>query len=182
VLGLSLPLFLYSYSYGAITSFSAVYAEALRISPKSIYLTALALVILLTRPLLGPLGDRFGYRRVFVPCLAFITAGLILLTLSGSRSDLVVSAIVFGIGFGTAYTVFAAYVTHGVGPDRRGAVFGAILAAFDTGIGTGSTLSGWIIGRAGFGAAFGTAAALSALAIPAFLILDRRLGTRRERS
>jgi predicted MFS family arabinose efflux permease len=58
-------------------------------------------------------------------------------------------------------------------------VFGAILAAFDTGIGTGSTLSGWIIGRSGFAAAFGTAAALSALAIPAFLLLDRRLGPRR---
>jgi predicted MFS family arabinose efflux permease len=62
-----------------------------------------------------------------------------------------------------------------VGPDRRGAAFGAILACFDTGIGTGSTTMGWIIGRHGFAAAFGTAAALSALAVPYFLLADRLL-------
>ena len=53
---LSLTLFLYSFGYGAITSFSAMYADALGVSPKSIYLTLLAVVILLTRPLSGPLG------------------------------------------------------------------------------------------------------------------------------
>ena len=39
------------------------------VTPKSIYLTTLAVVILLTRPLSGSLADRIGYRRVFVPCL-----------------------------------------------------------------------------------------------------------------
>ena len=47
-------------------------------------------------------------------------------------------AVVFGLGFGTAYPVFAAYVMEHVDPRRRGAAFGGILAAFDTGIGTGS--------------------------------------------
>jgi dipeptide/tripeptide permease len=32
---------------------------------------------------------------------------------------------------------------------------------------------GWIIDRHGFASAFGTAAALSALALPYFLVLDR---------
>jgi hypothetical protein len=71
---------------------------------------------------------------VFVPCLALITIGLTMLATSSSRGGLLASAIIFGIGFGTAYTVFAAYVTHGIGPDRSGATFGAILASFDTGM------------------------------------------------
>jgi predicted MFS family arabinose efflux permease len=62
---------------------------------------------------------------------------------------------------------------RGVAPARRGAAFGAILAAFDTGIGTGSTAMGWLIGRYGFANAFGVAAALSALALPYFLAIDR---------
>jgi MFS family permease len=176
VLALSLPLFLYSFAYGGITSFSAMYAESVGVTPKSIYLTTLAVVILLTRPVLGPLGDRFGYRRVFAPCLVLITAGLALLALASTRFGLILSAIVFGIGFGTAYPVFAAYVTHGVREDRRGAAFGAILAAFDTGIGTGSSSLGWLIGAFGFATAFGVAAALSALALPAFLLADRLVG------
>ena len=88
---------------------------------------------------------------------------------------MIASAVIFGLGFGTAYPVYVGYVMKDVGPERRGAVFGAILAAFDTGIGTGSTLMGWLIQEYGFAAAFGTAAALSGLALPYFLVADRAL-------
>jgi MFS family permease len=173
VLLLSVTLFMYSFGYGAITSFTALYADVNGIRPKGLYLTALAIVILMTRPLSGRLGDRLGYRRVFLPCLVLIAAGLACLSLGSSRTWLLLSALIFGTGFGTAYPVFAAYVMRHVDARRRGAAFGAILAAFDTGIGTGSTTAGWIIGRYGFAAAFGTAAALSALALPYFLFADR---------
>ena len=175
VLVLSLTLFLYSFGYGAITSFSAMYADALGVSPKSIYLTLLAVVILLTRPLSGPLADRVGYRRVFIPCLVLIAVGLTLLSGATSLTWLVASAVVFGIGFGTAYPVFVAYVMRDITAARRGAAFGAILAAFDTGIGTGSTMVGWLIEHYGFASAFGLAAALSAIALPYFLAVDRQL-------
>jgi MFS family permease len=179
VLILSFTLFLYSFGYGGITSFTALYADANGVAPKGIYLTTLAVVILVTRPLAGRLGDRFGYRRVLLPCLVLITAGLSCLVFGGSRFWLVMSAAIFGAGFGTAYPVFAGYVMRHVGPARRGAAFGAILACFDTGIGTGSTSMGWIIGRYGFATAFGAAAALSALALPYFLVADRLLRRRR---
>jgi MFS family permease len=175
VLLLSLSLFLYSFGFGAITSFSAVYADALGLSPKSIYLTTLAVVILLTRPFSGKLADRIGYRLVFAPSLVFITGGLALLAVRGTFASIVASAIVFGVGFGTAYPVFVAYVMRDVEPQRRGAAFGAILAAFDTGIGTGSTTVGWLIQRFGFPVGFGTAAVLSAIALPYFLLVDRKL-------
>ncbi len=174
ILSLSFTLFLYSFGYGAITSFSAMYADALGISPKSIYLTMLAIVILLTRPLSGTLADRIGYRRVFMPCLVLIAAGLALLSAASGLTFLIASAIVFGVGFGTAYPVFVAYVMRDVSAARRGAAFGAILAAFDTGIGTGSTTAGWLIGHVGFSTAFGVAAALSAIALPYFIVADRR--------
>jgi MFS family permease len=173
VLVLSFTLFLYSFGYGGITSFTALYANANGIRPKGLYLTALAIVILLTRPAAGRLGDRFGYRRIFLPCLVLIAAGLACLAVGGSRTWLLLSALIFGTGFGTAYPVFVAYIMRHVDADRRGAAFGAILAAFDIGIGTGSTTTGWIIGRYGFSQAFGTAAALSVLALPYFLIADR---------
>ena len=175
VLILSVSLFLYTFGYGAITSFTAVYADAIGVTPKSIYLTTLAITVLCTRPLSGALADRIGHRRVFVPCLVFIAAGLGLLAGPVTRGTLVTSAIVFGLGFGTAYPVFVAYVLHDIDAHRRGAAFGAILAAFDTGIGTGSTAAGWLIQQFGFPIAFGTAAVISAIALPYFLVVDRKL-------
>jgi MFS family permease len=173
VLIVSITLFLYSFGYGGITTFTAMYADANRVSPKSLYLTVLALVILISRPLAGRFADRWGYRRVFVPCLVLIAAGLGLLSIGGTARWLIASAIVFGLGFGTAYPSYVGYVMRDVGARRRGAAFGAILAAFDTGIGTGSTSMGWIIQRHGFATAFGVAAILAACALPYFLAIDR---------
>jgi MFS family permease len=173
VLVISFSLFLYSFGYGGITSFAAMYADANHVTPKGIYLTTLALVILCIRPMAGRLGDRWGYKRVFVPCLVLISVGLALLSIGGSRGWMIASAIVFGTGFGTAYPVYVGYVMRDVSAARRGAAFGAILAAFDTGIGTGSTSMGWIIQHYGFRSAFGVAAGISALALPYFLSVDR---------
>jgi MFS family permease len=178
VLALSVTLFMYSFGYGAITSFSAMFAEALGVSPKSIYLTLLAVVILLTRPLSGALADRIGYRRVFLPCLILIAAGLAVLASASTLAALAASAVIFGVGFGTAYPVFVAYVMRDVHVARRGAAFGAILAAFDTGIGTGSTTVGFLIERIGFGKAFGVAAMLSVVALPYFVVVERRVSLR----
>jgi MFS family permease len=177
VLIVSITLALYSFGYGGITSFTALYADASGVAPKGIYLTTLAIVILSTRPMLGHLGDRIGYRKVFVPCLLLIACGLGVLAFGGSRALLLTSAIVFGIGFGTAYPSYVGYVMKGVSAERRGAAFGAILAAFDTGIGTGSTTMGWLIQHHGFPVAFAVAAGLAALALPYFLLIDRFYST-----
>jgi MFS family permease len=181
VLVISGCLFLYSFGYGGITSFTAMYADANGVTPKSIYLTALAIVILVTRPFSGRFGDRFGYRRVFIPCLVLISVGLACLAIGGTRFWMIASAVIFGIGFGTAYPVYVGYVMKQVTAERRGAAFGAILAAFDTGIGTGSTVMGGLIQRYGFETAFAIAAVLSALALPYFIFADRRFNSTGQR-
>jgi predicted MFS family arabinose efflux permease len=117
---------------------------------------------------------------VLVPSLGLIAIGLVLLTLADSLAALVISASFFGLGFGTAYPVFVAYVMRDIIEARRGAAFGAVLAAFDSGIGAGSIAVGWLIQRFGFPTAFGTAAALSILALPYFVLIDRQLPARLE--
>ncbi len=175
ILALSFTLFLYSFGYGGITSFSAMYAQANGVVPSGIYFTSLAVVILLTRPFSGPLADRVGKRRVFIPCLVLIFIGLAILAFGGSMPFLIISSLVFGVGFGTAYPVFAAHVMDTVDPGRRGAGFGSILAAFDTGIGSGSIMTGLLVEQYGFPIAFGAAAFLSALSLPYFLIVEKRM-------
>jgi MFS family permease len=180
VLVLSGTLLLYSYSYGAITSFAAMYAEASGSRPKGVYLTVVGLAIIATRPFLGRIADRVGYVRLLLPCLVMISAGLLVLMSGGSRSRQILSAVIFGAGYGTAYPVYAAYLLQRVNAARRGAAFGALIAAFDTGIGAGSLVTGWIVGVAGYQAGFGAAAALSALAIPYFFAVRGVLPARHD--
>jgi MFS family permease len=170
----AVTLFLCSFGYGAITSFIALYADANGVRPRGLYFTVFALVMVLTRPILGPIADRKGHRTVFLPCLVLVTIGLLLLAGGGTRPWLLVSAVVFGVGYGSLFPVFIAYAMSKVPSHRRGAAFGGMLAAFDTGIGTGSVVTGWLIQQVGFSRAFGVAGLLASLSVPYFLFADRR--------
>jgi predicted MFS family arabinose efflux permease len=174
VLAPSLALFLCSFGYGGVTSFVAMWTEKNGLAPKGLFFTVFSLTVLVFRPFLGRFADRTGPARVLPPLLALTAAAFAVLAVATTRPLLALSAFLFGAGFGNVYPVFAAHVTRHVAPERRGAAFGAILAAFDVGIGTGSIALGAVVGRAGFSAAYGCAAALAVLSVPAFVLVNRR--------
>jgi MFS family permease len=175
VLVLSFSLFLYSFGYGGLTSFVALYTDANEVTPRALYFTVFCLTIVVTRPFIGRFADRVGYRRVFLPCVGLIATGFAILALGGSRPMLIVSALIFGTGFGSAYPVYLAHLLQYVDENRRGAAFGSIIGMFDTGIGTGSITMGWIIEHFGFPVAWATAATLAVCAIPFFVATERRV-------
>jgi len=169
VLALSGSLALVSFGYGSLTSFSALYADALGVSPRGIFLTAMAVSLLSGRLLFGRALDRIGHRVVLQRCLLLPPIGLVILAFASGRWSMIAAGLMFGAGFGLMHPAFTAYVMARVPFARRGAAFGAMLAAFDTGIGTGSSVMGWIISRTGFRVSFGLAAVLAACAMPAFV-------------
>ena len=178
VLLLSAALAVISFGYGGLTSFSALYADELRISPRSLFLSVMAVSMLVARLTLGRSIDRVGHRRVLTRCLVIPPIGLALLTVAGGAWSFGLAAFVFGAGFGLMHPSFTAYMMGHVSFARRGAAFGAMLAAFDTGIGLGSSVIGWVIDQVGFRPAFALTAALAALALPLFVWMERSLGFR----
>jgi MFS family permease len=180
VLALSIAMALISFGYGGLTSFSALFADHLKIAPRSVFLSTMALAILASRLVIGRTLDRRGYRRMLLPCLVVPSLGLLLLAFAEGEVMFLTAAIVFGLGFGLMYPAFTAYIMRHVPFTRRGAAFGAILAAFDTGVGTGSTALGWFIHHLGFRWAYVIAAGLAVLALPYFLLVEKRVGYRHE--
>lgn len=182
----SVTLFLAAFGYGGVTSFVALFARERGVQPEGLYFSVFAAAMLFTRPIVGPLADRIGHRRVLIPCLAAVSLGYLVLSLSRSRFGFASSALLFGLGFSSVYPAFAAYMLRLTSPARRGSTFGSMLSAFDTGIGSGSIVAGFVSGRAGYAAAFGLAAAVASVSVPYFLLVDRtvlrRLREERERS
>jgi MFS family permease len=176
VLLLSVGLALISFAYGSLTSFSALYADWLGISPRSLFLSAMAVSMLFARLLLGRQLDRIGHRRVLLRCIVVPPIGLALLAVANGPVVLAIAAMIFGVGFGLMHPAYSAYVMNHVSFARRGAAYGAMIAAFDTGIGTGSSVMGWLVHHVGYRPAFGLTAALAALSLPSFLFAEQRLG------
>jgi MFS family permease len=179
VVAVALALFLCSFGYGGIMSFVAVRCDELGIAPRSLFFMSFATTVFVTRIFSGRLADQVGHRRFLLPCLGLVTVGLALTAAAQTRTELVVAASVFGLGFGNQYPAFVGHVMKFVDPARRGAAFGGILAAFDTGVGTGSIGVGALAERFGFAPAFGIAAGLSAFSIPYFVWAEKRFLERR---
>ena len=173
-LTLSLTMALVSFGYGAVTSFSALFADALGVHVRSLFLITMAVAMITGRVLVGRALDRIGHRRVLLPSLSLATLGLALTALSTNAAMLAAGGFTFGLGYGLMWPSCAALIIGRARPDRRGAAYGAMIAAFDTGIGTGSTALGIVIQHFGYRTAFGVAAALAALSVPYFLALERR--------
>lgn len=172
VMAAAISLLVVAFGYGAITSYVALLSIERRITPPSLFFTVFALSMILVRFLTARLGDAHGPRALLFPSLALIPPAVALVATSGSRSSLAVAAVIFGAGFGGAYPGFASWALAYTDPQRRGATFGAILWAFDSGIGLGSIVTGQLAQRFGYRVAFLSAAAVGALAIPLFLVLS----------
>jgi MFS family permease len=172
---LALTLFLYTFGYGGITSFVALYTRDSGVRPEGLFFSIFSVVIIATRPFLGRLADKKGRTRVMFPCLVLIAIGMGVLAISARLPFLVTSAVLFGIGFGSAYPAFAAYILEHVDARRRGAAFGSILLAVDTGIGTGSILLGVVVEHFGYRPAFALGGLMALGAIPYFRFAEQRL-------
>ena len=176
VLAMSVAMALIAFGYGSLTSFSALFADELGVTPRSLFLTVMAVTILVGRITVGRHLDRIGHRAALLPCLAGTALGMSLLAIAYGKVMFILAALVFGAGFGLVYPAYTAYILKKIPWWRRGAAFGAMLAAFDTGVGSGSTVMGGLIHQFGFRPAFAIAAGLAALSLPYFLIAEKRLG------
>ncbi|MCC7185582.1 MAG: MFS transporter [Acidobacteria bacterium] len=176
VMALSVTMALIAFGYGGLTTFSALFADELGVAPRSIFLTSMAITMLVGRLSLGRRLDSIGHRRVLFPCLLITATGMTLVAAAQGRLTLIIAGLAFGAGFGLLYPAYTAYIMSRIPSWRRGAAFGAMLAAFDVGVGSGSTGLGWLIHQFGYRPAFGIAAGLAFLAVPYFLLVDKRLG------
>lgn len=178
VIRTTLSLTVATFGYGGITSYSAIIAVQRHVVPKAIYLTIFATTIAVFRIGFSHIGDRVGTKRVLYPALVLIPAAFAVLAIAEQKWEMILSAILFGLGFGAAYPAFATFILSNSDPDRRARTFGSIVWAFDTGIGTGSLVIGALGEAFNFRTAFLVAAGLSCFSIPIFAWSSRQLAAR----
>lgn len=169
-----------AFGYGGVMTYAAILAIERQVTPPSIYLTVYAISLVIFRICFSHLGDRLGAKRMLYPSLALVPIAFFILAAAHQRWQMVLSASVFGVGFGGAYPAFVSFVLEHTDASRRARTFGSIVWAFDTGIGTGSLLVGAIGEHFGLGIAFAMAAALSCLSIPIFAWTSTHLAGSRD--
>lgn len=169
-----LILFCVALGYGALGTYTAQEALALGMKLPSAFLSSMAVGMVIMR--LAMLRRGFGRRpiRKLPGMLLGACLGLVLLAaLPGGTLRHVVSALLYGAGYSMLHTLLNAKLLESADPKRRGSAFGALLFAFDAGIGLGSFSLGWTIGHYGYRTGWALGALALIVALPLTLRLSR---------
>lgn len=178
-LPVTVTLFFLTVSYGGVMTFLPLFAQSIEVNAGTFFLV-FAVTLTLTRPFAGKLSDRLGESIVIMTSLFITIAALIVLMLTNGWTGVIASAVLYGIGFGSAQPALQAAILRITQPERRGVATASFMTAFDLGIGLGSIALGWISQRAGYEVLFAVCAASVAVSLIIFAILARRLLPRRQ--
>jgi MFS family permease len=128
-----------------------------------------AVASIITRPLVGIAGDRFGRRRFILVGMALSALALAVTPHVRDMNLLIGLEILFGIGAGLVTPSTTAMVADLVKHNEFGAAMGAFGSLADIGHGFGPLLAGVLIASLGYAIGFGVVAALLVISTLVFV-------------
>lgn len=140
--------------YGAITTFLAIYASGKGLPGGGSYFFVMAVASALSRVLSGQIVDRRGEGPIVWLANGSMCLSLLLLGLLPNGFTFYLSALLFGLAFGTMPPAMQTMALRIVPSARRGAASSTYLCAFDVGMGLGGTVAGLLIDAWGYQAMF----------------------------
>jgi MFS family permease len=143
VLPVTVSVFFLFIAYGGITTFVPLFADSIKVNSGTFFMIYAATLVLI-RPIAGKLSDRYGEKFVIVPALVMTILALIVLSFSTGLFGMLFSAVLYGIGFGSAQPPLQAIIISLVPLDRTGAANASFTTATDLGIGLGAMVLGWV--------------------------------------
>jgi MFS family permease len=146
---------------GPLNTFLSIYATTRGIQNPGFYFTAQACALLLTRTFAGKLADRRGRTFMIVPGVLSMAIGIGLLPFAADLPLFLISAVFWGVGFGSAQPASLALLVDRAAGARRALALSTYFMGFDVGIGFGAVALGFVSEEFGWQATW----TISAIAI-----------------
>ncbi|NOU92383.1 MFS transporter [Paenibacillus sp. LMG 31456] len=181
VLPVTVSVFFMYIAYGGITAFIPMFTNSIEVNSGAFFL-AFAAALALSRPISGTVSDRYGQTFVIVPALLITISALIVLSFSTGLFGVLASAVLYGIGFGSAQPALQAATIRLAHPDRKGVANASLLTANDLGIGLGAIMLGWISQYTNYQVVFTVSAVSVTLSLLLFTLFVKRLLKNKEPS
>ncbi|WP_372635758.1 MFS transporter [Cohnella sp.] len=171
---LLLPAFLnvlLGVTYGGVLSFIALYGESVGLEQVGLFFLFNAVTIIIVRPVSGKLFDRKGHAAVLLPGVVCVIASLTVLSYATTLPMLIVSALLYGLGFGAIQPTLQAWMLRSSAPEQYGTANSLFYNATDLGVASGAFVLGAIAAAAGYGEMYRYAAGFMVLFLAAYGIM-----------
>jgi len=145
----AIVLFLYL-PYGAMVAFIPIIATSRGLENAGTYYTVFALAMLAVRAKAGKISDLRGRATVVIPGLLATGGAFAVLGLTSGWIWVLVGAVIFGLGFGSAQPALMALTADRARIEERGKAMGTFYVAWELGIMSGSTGAGLLLGVVDF--------------------------------
>lgn len=172
--------FLVGIGFTSINSFMLVYAEERGISGASLFFTVYALTLLVTRPTVGTLTDKYGFLKIAVPALMMTALSLALIGVSVNLPMLLLAAFVNAFGYGAVQPMLQSLCMKAVPSERRGSASSTNYIFYDCATIVGPSVCGLVANRMGYSPVMWLAMAVPVVCAVVFALLCGKKITRIE--
>ncbi len=137
--------------FSSILSFMTAYATEINlVDAASFFFVTYAIFLVLSRPITGRLFDLKGPNFVIYPCIVLFGTGMLLLSQANHGITLLIAGAIIGVGFGTVQSSAQTIAVNRADSNRIGLATSTFFVFFDTGIGLGPFLLGFLMPVVGF--------------------------------
>ena len=149
------------FAYGGILTFIPLYAKNLGLQQEtSLFFVVFALIIILTRPLIGRRFDQKGPDATVYPGFAVFALGMLLFSQVSGLALLLAAAALLGCGFGALSPAFQTLAVESAPPARAGVATATYFWSLDISVGLAALLLGGVAARFGYAFMYGTVCTL----------------------
>ena len=157
--------------YSLYNSYMLPYATEKGIGGVSVFFTVVAGVIVVARPLSGRLTERFGVKKIMIPCLLIFMASFIVVGISKSLPSILIGGVLAAIGYGAAQPSLQAMAIQTETPIKRSVASNTLYAGIDLGFFVGPFLGSVVFKFANFSVMYLAGAVPILLSIVCFVFL-----------
>lgn len=138
----------------AISTYVPLYALSMGMANVGIFFTIYAIGVIIVRPIVGMVVDRFGIIAATLPSFASMFIAMLVLAFAQNLGMLLISGFLYGGGYGGAQTTMQSLAVMNAPKERFGAANGTFFIGFDLGIGFGALVAGVLSDHFGYSAMY----------------------------
>ncbi|MCY6485420.1 MFS transporter [Clostridium aestuarii] len=135
-------IMLLGFSYGGILGFIALFGKKVGINNVGLFFMGVAACELVSRLFVGKIFDRKGPTVILVSGAVACLIGTILLAKTSNTTELIISSLFYGMGYGAIFPSVQAWCINLVPVEKRNLANATFYNSFDLGIGVGSIILG----------------------------------------
>ncbi|NIK67808.1 MFS transporter [Paenibacillus sp. BK720] len=161
---------LMSVTYGGILGFIALYGAQKHIEQIGLFFLFIVFTVFIIRPISGKLFDRRGPMPIVIPGALVVIASLIILSYAESLPLIIVSALLYGFGFGAIQPTTQAWMLREAAPHQVSFANSLYYNTIDFGVAVGSMLLGIVASASSYSVMYRWAAVAMVIFMLVYLV------------